>query len=84
MQDKAPVKPEYPKNSRFISFCPGLPVPTGLQEEFFLVDLLCRNSQTSDYVDALSRDSVAMIILNFFMPMVVQSMNGYSAQFIHH
>ena len=34
----------------------------GLQEAVFLMDLLCSNSQNSDDVDALSRDSVAMKI----------------------
>ena len=34
----------------------------GLQAAFFLMGLLCRNSQNSDDVDALSRNSVAMII----------------------
>ena len=62
MQNKARVKPDQPTNSIFRSFCWDLPGTTGFASISFLVDLLFRNSQNSDDVDALSRDSVATTI----------------------
>ena len=40
------------------------------------MDLICRKIQNSDDVDALSRDIIAIIISNVFIPMVFQSVNG--------
>ena len=66
MQNKARVKPDQPTNSIFRSFCWDLPGTTGFASISFLVDLLFRNSQNSDDVDALSRDSVATTIYKSF------------------
>ena len=46
-------------------FVPAYLYQLGLQAAVFLMDLPCRNSQNSDDVDALSRDSVAMMISKF-------------------